>query len=332
MSASGHFVHGPGGHWQRHANTFRTDREYVRGVPLRELETIYLGRQQNAGRNAGWVIGRDVALVRYNVIGESTTNVVPDPEWGVVMFPLWWEEPPRLNGAELKANDVFCWNREGVYTGLGKTRETLTLGYRKARMCKVLSHMAATEIEPDALFSRVIAVDTGTRNRLTGNLLRRMEEAFAHALRPGLCALPDHLEALIIEDIAQYLYQDPAREAVVRPALSQSLRVVDKALDAFRNNAATATISDLCAASGVGVTTLHRAFCEVHGVSPAQFLLKKRLSAARELLLWPDLNPRSVKNVALSLGFEGSGRFAQYYKRAFGELPGETLLRNSNPR
>jgi AraC-like DNA-binding protein len=67
---------------------------------------------------------------------------------------------------------------------------------------------------------------------------------------------------------------------------------------------------------------------DVYGVSPAQFILNKRLSKARERFLDVECcPPRSVKDVALSLGFDGAGRFAQYYKRAFGELPGETFRR-----
>lgn len=53
-----------------------------------------------------------------------------------------------------------------------------------------------------------------------------------------------------------------------------------------------------------------------------------RWSAARERLFDRESPARSVKDVSLALGFDGPGRFAQYYKRTFGELPGERLQRS----
>ncbi|WP_244520876.1 helix-turn-helix domain-containing protein [Aliiruegeria lutimaris] len=77
--------------------------------------------------------------------------------------------------------------------------------------------------------------------------------------------------------------------------------------------------------ANVGATTLHLCFNEVYGVSPIAYLQAKRITQARCAILDAERAPRSVKDVALSLGFTHSGRFAKRYHKLFGELPSETL-------
>jgi len=54
------------------------------------------------------------------------------------------------------------------------------------------------------------------------------------------------------------------------------------------------------------------------------------LSAAHDRFLDPGARKHSVKDVALSLGFFESGRFAQYYRDLFCEYPLDTLARAEN--
>lgn len=91
-------------------------------------------------------------------------------------------------------------------------------------------------------------------------------------------------------------------------------------------------MAELCAAAGVGVTRLHKCFQEVYATSPAQYVLARRLSAVREKLLDGDDPPRSVKDAALAQGFFETGRFAQYYRRTYGERPSDTFRRNPAQR
>jgi AraC family ethanolamine operon transcriptional activator len=139
--------------------------------------------------------------------------------------------------------------------------------------------------------------------------------------------MTEYQEARLFNMVAQLVFHNSQHEVRIRPATSNALRVVETALEPFNDSQTTPTVADLCAASGVGVTWLHQCFHDIYGISPAQFILNKRLSVARERFLDFDCPPRSVKDVALSLGFVGPGRFAQYYRRAFGELPGETFRR-----
>jgi len=57
------------------------------------------------------------------------------------------------------------------------------------------------------------------------------------------------------------------------------------------------------------------------------FLRDRRLEAARHELLVADAGEISVTEVALGLGFTHLSRFANEYRKAFGELPSETFRR-----
>jgi len=85
-------------------------------------------------------------------------------------------------------------------------------------------------------------------------------------------------------------------------------------------------ISELCERFNVGRRRLHRAFHDVLGMPPISFLRQKRLGDVHSVLLQggPDL---MIRDVAVAHGFIELGRFAQEYRRLFGELPSTTMRR-----
>ncbi|MEO1078723.1 MAG: helix-turn-helix transcriptional regulator [Pseudomonadota bacterium] len=87
----------------------------------------------------------------------------------------------------------------------------------------------------------------------------------------------------------------------------------------------TLTATMLCEKFGVSRRTLHRAFAEEMGTSPAQYLRQWHLSQTRRALAQARPNETSVSEIAHAHGFFELGRFAQYYRQLFGEKPSETL-------
>jgi methylphosphotriester-DNA--protein-cysteine methyltransferase len=120
----------------------------------------------------------------------------------------------------------------------------------------------------------------------------------------------------------------PTSAAYPRRVRVDALRVV-RAAEAVARNRGGASLSllDLCEAAGVGHTWLHRSFREVYGVSPSHAIRLWRMMTARNRFLDPHTPPVSVKDVAISLGFMSSGRFAAAYYGLFAEYPSETLQR-----
>ena len=86
-------------------------------------------------------------------------------------------------------------------------------------------------------------------------------------------------------------------------------------------------VEDLCRAAGVSERTLRVVFQETFGLGPIRYLRHRRLHLVRAALRTADPSRETVARVAAEFGFWEFGRFAQDYKRLFGELPSQTLNR-----
>lgn len=84
---------------------------------------------------------------------------------------------------------------------------------------------------------------------------------------------------------------------------------------------------EICDAAGVSERALRYAFEDLFGTSPNRYLSMLRLCAACRGLSMADSTRKSVKAVALSCGLWDLSRFADNYRRVFGELPRDTLMR-----
>ncbi len=84
-------------------------------------------------------------------------------------------------------------------------------------------------------------------------------------------------------------------------------------------------VSELCRVVGLSERGLRDAFYRVRGMSPTRSMLQARLQGARRELIGPRTGPVTVTDVAVHFGFYELGRFAAVYRRAFGEVPSETL-------
>jgi AraC-like DNA-binding protein len=97
------------------------------------------------------------------------------------------------------------------------------------------------------------------------------------------------------------------------------------ALDWLRRNPdGEVSLGALSAVAGVRPRTLEAHFKEFLGTPPLAWVRNARLARARRELL--DAKDRTtVTGVALDAGFSQLGRFADRYRRRFGELPSQTL-------
>lgn len=86
------------------------------------------------------------------------------------------------------------------------------------------------------------------------------------------------------------------------------------------------TTSEIAAAVGASVRTLHNAMIAVFGVSLQAYLFEQRIWSARKELLATQ-SQKKIKTIAIDNGFFHFGRFSTSYKRKFGESPSETVIR-----
>jgi len=105
-----------------------------------------------------------------------------------------------------------------------------------------------------------------------------------------------------------------------------SQEIVAKAIDYLEETGQWMPSSlELCRAMAVSERRLQLAFQDVFDLSPSAYLRRRALSVARGCLQDADSSLPWVHQVAEEHGFAHHGRFALYYRDAFGESPSETL-------
>jgi len=108
------------------------------------------------------------------------------------------------------------------------------------------------------------------------------------------------------------------------PAPSTRAYIVGRAIDFMEAHLADPiSVRDICAAIRVCPRTLSYAFSTVLGASPKSYLLATRLNRTYRDLADAHAGS-SIESVAARWGFSHMGRFAQYYRSAFGERPSDT--------
>ncbi len=89
-------------------------------------------------------------------------------------------------------------------------------------------------------------------------------------------------------------------------------------------------LSELCATANVSKRTLQYAFHDIMGMSPLTYLNRLRLHWARDELRKAKSGARTVTDVAMNWGFWHFGEFSRAYRNCFGEVPSDTLRRDSS--
>lgn len=84
------------------------------------------------------------------------------------------------------------------------------------------------------------------------------------------------------------------------------------------NYSQTLDVQKIANKSGMAITTFHRRFKEITGLSPVQFQKQLRLLEARKILAFSDT---SVADTAFEVGYESASQFNREYSRFFGASP-----------
>ena len=159
-------------------------------------------------------------------------------------------------------------------------------------------------------------VDMARQPALAGLLLEIVEGGPAGTLATA------NREQRLLSLLLGALPHDTPLDLAAPPAAPHAVRVVEEALRARCDEAWTP--ETLAALAGVSVRSLFLGFRRHRGVSPMRLLRELRMRRVREELL--AAGPRArVTEIALHWGFGHMGRFAQDYRRTYGEVPAATL-------
>ena len=83
-------------------------------------------------------------------------------------------------------------------------------------------------------------------------------------------------------------------------------------------------IGEVCAQIGTSQRTLEYLVKDYYGMSPLRYMTVHRLNAVHHALLHTVADNKSIAAIAGYFGFKHPGRFAQYYRKQFGESPSNT--------
>jgi AraC-like DNA-binding protein len=153
----------------------------------------------------------------------------------------------------------------------------------------------------------------------------------ANRLRPRVAAAASAargLEQQVIEAVVECLSMRTDDEGA--PARFRHASLMSRFEDVLQTHPDRPISSDtICATLDVPGRTL-RACCEARlGMGPQRYLRLRRLRLAYRALRDADARVARVSDVARRCGFSGLGRFAAAYREQFGELPSDTLARDT---
>lgn len=180
---------------------------------------------------------------------------------------------------------------------------------------------------PNALieeYNRTVPNAPAPQSAKTGLRKDQMVERLARALLAGEQiggALGSHYADCVSAAIVMRLLTSAERVApAVRPKVSELARWrLRRAIDFVETNLSNSiSTSDISAAAGL--TRMHFAaqFKAATGLRPHEYLLRRRVERAQEMLAQTDM---SVVDVALSVGFQSQSHFTVVFNRFVGRPP-----------
>ncbi|WP_349974489.1 helix-turn-helix transcriptional regulator [Pseudomonas sp. WHRI 8519] len=148
---------------------------------------------------------------------------------------------------------------------------------------------------------------------------------FDQLINTGLL-MPLRLQEMLVDALLQ-AWPHNYREALHRPAPLPAPRHVKLAMAYIREHPARlSSSSELAGLANVSVRALQEGFRRFAGTSIVGYQRQVRLEQARQVLA--SEQGTSVEQVALRFGFTNAGRFAQYFKAAFGLPPAQVRRRH----
>lgn len=202
--------------------------------------------------------------------------------------------------------------------------EILALRTSQSDLLHHFQKLTARHHRGPLIFDRTIDLANGPGamiNRMIKYLVNELEYNDQVLKNSGLSKNYDHmlLTALLSlpHNKREYLYKD--RRYQVAPGL------VRRAEEYMRTHLKDViSIVDLLRICGCSRTALFSAFSNARGYTPMEFITEQRLQKAKDTLL-NQRRKASVASIAIDCGFIHLGRFAQIYRKRFGERPSDTL-------
>lgn len=300
---------------------------YLSRLPVKESELVQLDPGELALSSLD-VRGHNSFVIRHRTEARSVWTMVPESEWVGFLIPISWSGDYVLNGWAATPNTIFQLDGAHEYHVVAERRDAVAVGIRRSILTEAVFNLSGREYAADPQMHRMIEVPDRLRQRLMSIIGRMVTGASEIDSKDQYLKIPRVLENDLISAVADWIIEADDLEAQDFHGTRSDLIIVRNAVSAiWQSRSAQLSLAEICQAAGVKKSRLYKAFEEIHGVSPGRYIYRRRLTLARECLLSEEDRPRSVKDVAIQLGFLSSGQFARAYYSLFEELPHDTLTR-----
>ena len=247
---------------------------------------------------------------------------------GVRTFGL--VNPPGVSwcGRMADENSILLFPTSGDYESLSDPGfSAVTISISEHRLNTVSESIGLPPIEE--IFGRgeeVICCEHGLVQ-----MLRRSIDSICNTVSgaPTLLGRPSLYSELNHELPVQLLTAISVGRELPMTTTKRRMDAMHKAMVFMEVSKGDVSIEDVSRVSGVSWRTLDYSFQEHIGLSPKQYLEAFRLNRAHQELYQSSARVK-ISDVANNWGYWHMGRFAGNYKRFFGELPSETVIRRNH--
>ena len=153
-------------------------------------------------------------------------------------------------------------------------------------------------------------------NEISQSCVRLVDEHRLHYKNSAIVAQA-LIDIIIVDLLREYEKASHNKKQKTDVAAVRIARVLEW-VDNFEGD--TIKISQMAEVAGLSTSSFHRAFWRVIGVTPKDYITRKRIEIAREMLKKTDV---SVIDIAMQCGFSTSQYFATVFRRYTGFTPSE---------
>jgi AraC-like DNA-binding protein len=300
--------------------------------PVRGMVTEHV--QLGLGPLSGEILSLDLGASFLN-FGEyhaplRTANGSFSEKTATLFFPLLDKPENLMNGFEMAREKTLVFPEGCDYSFRMQGKMTwLVIEVAHDEIYKYAGVFDRLEIDPIGPHAQALSLNP----RVQAKLRRAISDTLPTLHRNPDYFADEHNQKIVHERFmevvsAAFLSLDYSAVSISDPKRISTLRIFKRGEEYIASKLSSKiTIADICCATNTSRRSLFRAFQEHIGLSPYEYLIKRRLTDARRILARSSMNDTSVTTIAIDCGFAHFGRFSARYKKLFGENPCDTLRR-----